>query len=79
MLKSSEEPVEALVESVIARSKPRQERKNLRKFLTDVVIFMKLARGVKLSKEEQNYQSAPFFAHFLMGRGSEAADARCGK
>lgn len=75
MKKEAKEQVERLITTILSRSKPRRERKNLEHFLKNVLMFIKRARGIELSDEERKYPTAPYFAHYLMGRGSEAADA----
>ncbi|MFX1474925.1 MAG: hypothetical protein ACFFCO_05525 [Promethearchaeota archaeon] len=52
-----------LLQRILSRVIP-EDRKNLEQFLVNVTIFIKRARGMKLTEQEQVHPAHPDFAHY---------------
>ncbi len=69
----AEIPLAQLLQRIVSRVIP-EDTKNLEQFLTNVVLFIKRARGMEITEHEQVYPAHPDFAHYHRREGEEAAN-----
>jgi biotin operon repressor len=65
--------LERVVTRILKTAQPREDKKDLELFLTNVVLFIKRVEGLELSEDEKKYPPHPQFAHSTLTKGRDTA------
>ncbi len=63
-----------LLEKIINRSEPVEDQKDLRRFLTNVLLFVRRVEGIDLTDKEKEYPSHSQFSHLTFRKGKSTAE-----
>jgi hypothetical protein len=68
------EKLQEIVRSIQRQAHPKEDKADLERFLTNVMLFIKRVEGLELTDEERQYPAHSQFAHQTLTKGSDTAE-----